>query len=153
MDHLKGVELLQTVGEHLCRIVTGGMDTALTFTTESNQVVIPADDLAGRSVKIERESRQIAAQIVDMENQVFRKVLRFMPDNPAGTQWGEAEFVAGRADGLDARQPEIPENVFRAKRGQKTATAASTWMSISRPVSAFSLSSASERGLTVHTVQ
>ena len=35
VDHLERTELLQFVCKHLCRVVAGGMDTAVPFTTES----------------------------------------------------------------------------------------------------------------------
>jgi hypothetical protein len=55
-------------------VVTVVLDLPVAFETQSEKIVVLADYLTGRTRKVQREGRHIAAQVVDVKNQLFRQV-------------------------------------------------------------------------------
>src|SRR5579862_478349 len=66
-------------------VITGVLDSAVAFETEPQKIVILANDLTGRTRKVQREGRHIAAEIVDVENELFRQIRMIAPYHPAHT--------------------------------------------------------------------
>src|SRR4029077_4108708 len=89
-------------------VVTGVLDSAVAFETEAQKIVVLADDLAGRAREVQREGRHVAAQIVDVKNQLFRQIRTIAPYHPADTERRQAKLVPRGVDRLDSRQAEIP---------------------------------------------
>src|SRR6202040_4134790 len=93
VDHAKWAHLVELGRDVLGGVVTGVLDSPVAFETESQKIVVLADDLTGWARKIQRESRHIAAQVVDVENQFFRQIGVIAPYHPAHTERSQAELV------------------------------------------------------------
>src|SRR5208282_4775259 len=71
--------------------------------------------------EVDGEGRHLAAEVVHLEDEILRQVLRVAPDHPARAKRREAEFVARGRDRLDPRQAEVPYKVRRAERREERA--------------------------------
>ena len=97
------------------------MDAAVALVAEPQEVVVAGDDLAGRPGEVDLEHRHVAAQIVDVEDEVLGELAAVPEDHPAHAERGQPELVAGGADRLDPGQPEVEDHLGRAERGEETA--------------------------------
>src|SRR6202011_5810632 len=85
------------------------------------EVVIAGDDLAGRTREVDLEHRHVAAQVVDVEDEVRWELAGVPPDDPADAERGQPELVPRGADRLDPGQPEVERHLRGAERGEETA--------------------------------
>ena len=120
-NDLEGPHLPDLLGKVLGCLVAGGVDAAVAVTAETQEIVVLGDGLAAGAREVQREGGHVAAEIIDVEDQVLGEVLLLAPDHPPAAQGREAELVAGRVDGLDPRNPEIPFELRRAERRQESA--------------------------------
>src|SRR5208282_470357 len=82
----------------LGRVVTAVLNFPVAFKTQPEKIVVLADDLTGRTREVQRKGRHIAAQIVDMEDQIFRQVRVVAPHHPADAERSQAKLVPRRID-------------------------------------------------------
>ena len=66
------------------------------------------DDLGARPREVEGERWHVSAEVVDIENQLFGKVLLFAPQSPANTQRGKTKLMPGGINGFHPGQTEVP---------------------------------------------
>ena len=97
------------------------MDAAIALMPEPEEVVVAGDDLAGRAGEVDLEHRHVAAQVIDVEDQVLGKLGGIPEDDPADPQRGQPELVPRGADRLDPGQPEVEDDPGCAERGEETA--------------------------------
>src|ERR1700677_5185886 len=77
----------------LSRLVAGVLDFPVAFKPKPEKVVVLANNLPGRTRKIQRKSRHIAAQIIDMEDQLVGQVRGVAPYHPTHTERCQAKLV------------------------------------------------------------
>ena len=58
--------------------------------SETNELVVLADDLGGAFGEVEREGGLVGAEVVDVEDKLFGEVLGSAPDDPAYTRVDES---------------------------------------------------------------
>lgn len=61
-------------------------DGAIAVLAKTDHLVVLANDLGGTLGEVEGEGCLIGAEVVDVENQFFRKVFRRAPNHPANTR-------------------------------------------------------------------
>src|ERR1700720_593032 len=93
VDDAEWTHLVEFGRDVLGSVVTGVLDSPVAFETESQKIVVLADDLTSWARKVQRESRHIAAEVVDVENQIFRQISVIAPYHPAHTERSQAELV------------------------------------------------------------
>jgi hypothetical protein len=82
-DQLEGAErfdLGRELGGHLAGVA---LHRPIALEPEPEEVVVLGDDLGAGSGEVERERRQVVAQVVDPEDQVLGQRLGVPPDDPA----------------------------------------------------------------------
>ena len=94
---------------------------AVALASEDREHEVLSDHLASRAREVERERRHVAAEVVDVEDQVLRKRLRVAPDRPADPRVDESVLVARGVDRLDARKAEVPLEVGLDERRHEPA--------------------------------
>ena len=97
---------------------------AVTFLAETEEVVVLAGDLAARPREVEGEGGHVAAQVIDVEDQVFGKILGFAPDHPPDAEGRQAELVPRGVDRLDPGNAEVPLQFGSAEGRQEPAAGA-----------------------------
>jgi hypothetical protein len=60
------------------------VDAAVPLVTEPQEVVVAGDDLPGGPGEVDLEDRHVAAQIVDVEDEIVGELGGVPPDDPAG---------------------------------------------------------------------
>src|SRR5215469_16716500 len=105
-QQVEGTQLGDLGGEVLADVVARGVDAAVAVVAEPDEVVVAGDDLPGRAGEVDLEHRHVAAQVVDVEHQIFGQFAGVAPDDPAHAQGSQPELVPGGADRLDPGQAE-----------------------------------------------
>jgi putative transposase len=82
-QELEWAELDDLGGEVLADRIGRVVDALVTLKAEADEIVVLGHDLAGRAGEVDLEDRHIAAQVVDMEDQVVGKFLAVPPEDPA----------------------------------------------------------------------
>jgi hypothetical protein len=104
LRHNDQAQLLERVGEVVCCAGEVCHDRAVTALSETDQLVVLADDLGGSFGEVEGKGGLVGAEVVDVEDELFGEVFGRAPENPADT-WVDksvsAEKVSrgGRYDG------------------------------------------------------
>lgn len=75
---------------------------------QMHEVEVLRDDGRSWAREVEREAVFDGAEVVELEDEVLGQVRLVAPDDPADTDVGEAELVAGGVDGDDTREAEVP---------------------------------------------
>lgn len=73
-------------------------DLSVTIETEVDQVVVLRNDLSTWTRKVQCVRLFRAAEIVELEDQMFRQVTFVSPDDPANTSVHQAEFMPRGVD-------------------------------------------------------
>ena len=73
-------------------------DASKAFEAEVDQVVVLGDDLSAGTGEVERVGFFGAAEVVELEDEVFGEIGLVAPNDPADAGIDEAEFVAGGVD-------------------------------------------------------
>ena len=124
VNDLEGPELGDLFGEIAAQLRTLRLDFAVALFAEAQEVVVLADDFAAGPREVEREGGHVAAEVVDVEDQLFGKIVLLAPQRPANAQRRETKFMAGSVDGFYPRQAEVPEKV-RLHEGREESAAGS----------------------------
>ena len=96
IDHLERPELRQLGTEPLRGIRTGLLDGRVAFAAQAQEVVVLRDDLATGAGEVQREGRHVAAEIVDVEDQLFGQVFLRGPDRPSRRRAARARTCGPR---------------------------------------------------------
>src|SRR5579862_7432206 len=94
VNQVKRSHLADLGREVLRRAITRGLDFSIAFETQSEKIVVLANDLAGGTGKVQCERRHLPTQIVDVENQIFREVNMVAPYHPSDTERSQAKLVS-----------------------------------------------------------
>ena len=89
--------------------------------TEPNEVVVLRDYLIPRPREVERERRHVAAQVVDVKDQIFREIFMRAPNHPTDSGIHQAVLVARDVDRLHERQAEVPLQIRIQEGSHETA--------------------------------
>lgn len=89
-------------------------DVPVAVEAQVDQVVVLSDHRGPRPREVERVRLFRAAEIVQLEDQLLGQVRLIAPDDPSQSGIHEAVFVAGRVDGFDAGELEIPGNTINS---------------------------------------
>ena len=73
-----------------------------------DEVKVLRDDLRARPRKVQRVRLLRAAEVVQLEDEVFWQLRLVAPDDEADACEAEAKLVPGRVDALDARELKVP---------------------------------------------
>lgn len=76
-------KLAELVGEVVCRLGEVTHDVTVAGLAESDELIVLPNDLGRALGEVEREGSLLGAEVVDVENQVFREVFGRAPDYPA----------------------------------------------------------------------
>ena len=120
-EDLERPERRDRLGELLAGAVAVVVDAPVALATQPDEVVVLGDDRPGRAGEVDLEHRHVAAEVVHVEDQVVGQLGGVPPDHPADAQRRQPELVAGAADRLHPRQPEVPLEVGRAERREEAA--------------------------------
>jgi hypothetical protein len=96
VNDLEGPECSDLFREIAAQRITLGLDFAVTLFAEAQEVVVLAYDFAAGPREVEREGGHVAAEVVDIKDEFFGKVMFLAPESPPNTQRSKAKFVAGR---------------------------------------------------------
>ncbi|MPM45266.1 hypothetical protein SDC9_91952 [bioreactor metagenome] len=83
-----------------------------------------ADDLSRGAGEVQREGRHIAAEVVDIEYELFGKIGDLSPHYPAHTEGGQPELVTGGVDRFYTLDAEVPYKVTVDEGGDESAAGA-----------------------------
>lgn len=78
-------------------------DGAVAVEAEVDEEEVLGDDLGARAGEVEGVGFLGAAEVVELEDEVFGQVGLVPPDDPSDSSVDQAEFVSRCVDGLDAR--------------------------------------------------
>ena len=70
----------------LRNLVRCPLNLLVTLTPEPNEFIVLRNDLARRTREVDGESADLAAEIIDVEDQVLWQSLGIAPDNPAADE-------------------------------------------------------------------
>lgn len=90
LRHDDEAELLEGIGEVVCRAGEVRHDGAVTVLSEADELVVLGDDLGGSLGEVECEGGLICAEVVDVEDKLLGEVFRGAPDDPTHTWVHEA---------------------------------------------------------------
>ena len=85
LGHDDEAELLERIGEVVCGAGQVGHDGAVSVLSEADELVVLANDLGGALGEIESEGGLVTSKIVDVEDQIVRKVVNAAPHGPSNT--------------------------------------------------------------------
>jgi hypothetical protein len=91
------------LGEPHGDVTAGLLDTTVALEAEAQEVVVLRDHLGTRAGEVEREGRHVAAEVVDVEDEVLGERLRVSPQRPADARHHQAVLVPGGVDRRNAR--------------------------------------------------
>ena len=95
------------------------MHRGVAVPAQPDEVVVLGQDLARWSREVDLEHGHVAAEVGDVKDQVLRQVGDISPHDPADPQWRQAELVPRCADGAHPLDPEVPDEVRSAERGDE----------------------------------
>ena len=102
-------------------VAAGLLDPPVALEAEAQERVVLGHDLRARAREVQGEGAHVAAQVVDVEDQVFGQDLLVAPDHPADAGVDQAVLVARGADAGHPRQAEVPGQVGLQERGDHRA--------------------------------
>ena len=88
---------------------------------ETQQRVVLRDDLRPRAREVQRERRHVAAEVVDVEDEILRQRRAVAPDGPADARVDEPVLVARGVDRRHAGDAEVPFEIGIDERGDESA--------------------------------
>src|SRR5262249_31979345 len=97
-EQLERAQLDDLRREVLPDVVGGLMDLPVALEAQAQEVVVAGDDLPGRPGKVDLEDRHVAAQVVDVEDQVVRQFGGVAPDDPAHPEGSQPALVPRGGD-------------------------------------------------------
>ncbi len=101
------------------RFVPVPYDFGKTLAAEPKEQIVLRDNLTGGTRKVQREGRHVAAQIIDVEDQIVGQIGFVAPDDPTDSQRREAVFVSRGVDRTHACQAKVPDQIrFDERRGK-----------------------------------
>ena len=116
------VGILQLVGEPARSGRQGLHHVGIAGPPQSQEVVVLADHLVSRAGKVQREGGHIAAEVVDLEDQVLGQVLGAAPHHETHAGIGQPVLVPADVDRDHPGQAEIPLEVGVQERHHEAAT-------------------------------
>src|SRR5215471_4405383 len=99
-QQLEWAELDDLGGEVLANLIGGHVDVLVALEAQAQEVVVGGYDLPRGAGEVDLEHRHVAAQVIDVEDQVLGQLGGVTEDHPAGPERGEAELVPRGADRL-----------------------------------------------------
>src|SRR5580700_11929702 len=99
-EQLERAQLDDLGGEVLADVIGRLVNAPVALEAKAQEVVVTGDDLPGRPGEVDLEHRHVAAQIVDVEDEVIGELAGVPPDDPADTQRSQPELVPRGADRL-----------------------------------------------------
>src|SRR6185437_11748034 len=87
-QQLERAQLDDLRGQVLADVVGRLMDGPVALMAEPQEIVVTGDDLAGRPGEVDLEHRHVAAQVIDVEDQVLGKLAPVPEYDPADAQRG-----------------------------------------------------------------
>src|SRR5215469_16269357 len=91
-QQLERAQLDDLGGEVLADVVGGHVNLAIPVEPQAQEVVVRGDDLPGRAGEIDLEHRHVAAQVIDVEDQVLGQLSDIAEDDPPGAERSQAEL-------------------------------------------------------------
>ena len=111
LRHELEAHLLNRGSQIVCSSGQVEHDSAVTMLAQTNQLVVLAQDLGSTTREVESERSLVSTKVVDVEDELGRKVLGVTPDAPSNTRVDETVLVTRDVDGDDLFETEVPDKV------------------------------------------